>query len=447
MKMYEKYKDSGIPWIGKIPNHWEILRLKYLADISFSNVDKKSKYSEKQVLLCNYVDVYYNNFITKDISFLKATATQTEIDNFKIYKGDILVTKDSESIDDIAVPAIVKDELQNVLCGYHLALVRGKKINNRYLFWLFKSNRYNTHFKLAANGVTRFGLSQSVFNDSYTVVPTDSEQTVIADFLDRKTEEIKRLIKKKEDLIKFYEEEKIALINSSVTKGLDHHVRMKSSNIEWLGDIPEHWEMKRLKYLVSKVGSGVTPKGGATVYKLDGVPFLRSQNVHFDGLRLDAVAYISKDMHEKMKNSRVVKNDVLLNITGASIGRCYYFDSSLGEANVNQHVCIIRPENIINSKYLYFILRSKIGQLQIEFEQTGSGREGLNTEALKNFAIPLMELEEQISIVQYIETNCIRIDKVIQKYNEQIELLQEYQSTLISEVVCGKIDIREEIYI
>ena len=196
-----------------------------------------------------------------------------------------------------------------------------------------------------------------------------------------------------------------------------------------------------MKYFITKAGSGVTPRGGASVYLTSGIPLLRSQNVHFDGFSLDDVAYISETIHNEMSNSQVLSGDVLLNITGASIGRCFYVTDELGEANVNQHVCIIRPKNDLFTKFLYFILRSFIGQEQINIEQTGSGREGLNFEALKNFIIPNIEISEQTAIVEYIETETSRINTKSEKTKKLIELLKEYKTALISEVVTGKVKV------
>lgn len=191
------------------------------------------------------------------------------------------------------------------------------------------------------------------------------------------------------------------------------------------------------------MGSGVTPSGGASVYQLSGIPLLRSQNVHFDGLRLDDVAYITEEIHENMSNSQVSDGDVLLNITGASIGRTYFVENWLGEANVNQHVCILRPKENIDTKYLYLLLRSNIGQEQIRQEQTGSGREGLNFEALRNFTIPTMDMKEQQSIVRHIETECARIDAKKAQTKKLIALLTEYRTALISEVVTGKVKVTD----
>lgn len=141
-------------------------------------------------------------------------------------------------------------------------------------------------------------LFQSDINNFRLLLPTIKEQTTIAAFLDRKTAEIDSIIAKKERLIELYEEEKAAVINHAVTKGLDPAAKMKDSGIEWLGKIPEHWKVKKLKHLVCKIGSGVTPKGGASVYQQSGIPLLRSQNIHFDGLRLDDVAYISDEISQ-----------------------------------------------------------------------------------------------------------------------------------------------------
>src|SRR5699024_1098458 len=135
-------------------------------------------------------------------------------------------------------------------------------------------------------------------------------------FLDRKTKAIDALIEKKEQLIERLKEKRQALITRAVTKGFNPSVPMKDSGIEWLGEIPEEWEITKLKWLVSKIGSGKTPRGGSEVYEEEGIPFLRSQNIHFDGLRLDDVVYIDSETHKDMSSTAIKPNDVLLNITG-----------------------------------------------------------------------------------------------------------------------------------
>ncbi|MDM8556970.1 restriction endonuclease subunit S [Desulfococcaceae bacterium HSG7] len=216
---------------------------------------------------------------------------------------------------------------------------------------------------------------------------------------------------------------------------------MKDSCVEWLGEIPGHWDVRKLKFITKKVGSGVTPSGGATVYVDEGIPLLRSQNIHFDRIDLTDVARIPKNIHHNMLNTHVKSGDVLLNITGASLGRCFFVTNLLGEANVNQHVCIVRPNNYIKSKLLNFLLASEIGQHQIWFFQQGGGREGLNFQNLKNFQFPIPPITEQHQIATHIETKTAKIDQAIEKAEKEIILVKEYLQSLIYQIVTGRLAI------
>lgn len=447
MKRYDKYKPSKIPWIGNIPCHWYVKKLRFISDVQFSNVDKKIVEGEQEIKLCNYLDVYNNDFIGKDIDFMISTASLEEIQKFRLKAGDVLATKDSEDPNDIGVPALVKDDFEDVICGYHLAQIRPSKtaLLGMYLFRLLQSDIIRQHFATQANGITRFGLSVSSFKDLQVLLPSLPEQTVIACYLDKKTTQIDDLITKKQRLIELLKEERAAIINQVVTKGINPHVKMKDLGIEWLGEIPKHWEVKKLKYIIEKIGSGVTPKGGASVYKQEGIPLLRSQNVHFDGLRLDDVAFISEEIHTEMIGSRVLAGDVLLNITGASIGRCCVVPADIKEANVNQHVCILRPAKTIDSHFLCNYLTSEKGQIQIFSSEKGISREGLNYEQTKSFIVPIPPKTEQHEIINYIANENKIFGKTISKIQREIELLQEYRTALISEVVIGKIDVLDEV--
>ena len=445
MNRYDKYKPSGIDWIGDIPNSWSITKLKYATSSNPSNVDKKSKVGEELVKLCNYVDVYKNEFITNEINFMEATAPADQISKFSIRRGDVIITKDSESAEDIGVPAYVTDNMESVVCGYHLTHIKPIKINGEYLFRQFQCGFMQSYLEISANGVTRYGIGTDKINSAIILMPPLIEQHLIAEYLSVKCDYIDAIIVNKEKLIKLYIAKRQAAINTAITLGVEQGVEMKNSNVSYIGNIPIHWQVKRLKFSISKVGSGVTPKGGASVYVNHGIPLLRSQNIYIDGLRMNDVAFISEEIDESMSNSRVLEGDVLLNITGGSIGRCYYADDSLGRANVNQHVCIIRPiQRKIITKYLYYILRSDVGQEQIDMLQTGANREGLNFEQIKNFMIPLpKDVDEQMQIVENIDSQCTSIDKLVSKLNRQIDLYKEYKTSLIANVVTGKIKITE----
>ena len=222
-------------------------------------------------------------------------------------------------------------------------------------------------------------------------------------------------------------------------RGLDPTAPLKPSGLDWLGDIPAHWEVWKLKYVVEKIGSGITPRGGAESYQSEGVPLFRSQNIHFDGLRMDDIVYVDAETHESMSNSKVFEGDVLINITGASIGRCFYIESLQGEANVNQHVCIVRPAPKIETKFLYFSLRSDVGQQQIDLSQSGSGREGLNFESLGNFSIVIPPLSEQLAIIQRLEMADNRSTELLNEIRNSIERLKERRAAVITAAVTGQI--------
>jgi type I restriction enzyme S subunit len=283
-------------------------------------------------------------------------------------------------------------------------------------------------------------LKQEFINDVYTLIPKLEEQTAIASFLDRKTAQIDQAIGIKEKQIELLKERRQILIHRAVTRGLNPNVKLKESAVEWIGEIPEHWEVKKIKYITTKIGSGVTPPGGGTTYLDSGIPLLRSQNVLFGKIELEGVAYISKKTHDSMSNSQVREGDVLLNITGGSIGRCHFVDFDF-PLNVNQHVCIVRPSLEITTVYLNSLLASEVGQGQIWFFQQGGGREGLNFQAIKNFIIPLPPQAEQSKISDYIETTTSKFHTAISLKELEIEKLKEYKASLVDAAVTGKIKV------
>lgn len=183
--------------------------------------------------------------------------------------------------------------------------------------------------------------------------------------------------------------------------------------------------MLRIKDYTTKVGSGVTPRGGAETYLDEGIPLFRSQNVTNDGFLMDDIAFISEEVDESMKGTRVKPGDVLLNITGASIGRCYYTSDDFECGNVNQHVCIIRPKkNKVKSEYLHYCIISDMGQQQIDLTQTGANREGLAVEDIKGFTFNIPFLSEQQRIVDYL-------DEKLAKISSRIEVLERQQNAYL----------------
>ncbi len=195
------------------------------------------------------------------------------------------------------------------------------------------------------------------------------------------------------------------------------------------------WPVARIKDHVSKIGSGVTPSGGAASYLDAGVPLLRSQNVHFDGLRLDDVAFIAAETHDEMSGTKLKARDVLLNITGASIGRCAFVPDSFGEGNVNQHVCIIRPTARLDHRFLTYCLSAHWGQDQVFSSFTGASRQGLGQRDLGAIQVPLPPLPQQQRIAAYLDASCAAIDAAVAAKRRQLETLNDLRSSIICRAV------------
>ena len=439
MEPYETYKDSGIEWIGEIPVGWEVKKLKYVLTEHSGNGfpdkeqgNKNSSIPFYKVSDINGKDIYINtsnNYVESEVA---------KKHNWNIVpKHSIITAKIGEALRKNHR----KISLVDCIIDNNCIALEAKTIDYKFNYYLLSL----IDFSWFVNPGAVPSLSVDKFKSFIAPIPNTDEQTAIANYLDRKTAEIDALIAQKERLLELYEEEKTAIINHAVTKGIDPNAELKDSGVEWIGEILVGWEIKKLKHGVSKVGSGVTPRGGASTYQLSGIPLLRSQNIHVDGIKMDDVAYIDEKIHDSMSNSKVQTGDVLLNITGASIGRCFYVDENFDyhqrQANVNQHVCIIRPNDKIKTAYLYFVFRSDLGKTQINVEQTGSGREGLNFEALNNFIIPYFSVEEQTAIVNYLDRKTAEINAKIARTQRIIELQKEYRTTLISEVVTGKIKV------
>ncbi len=293
-------------------------------------------------------------------------------------------------------------------------------------------------------GATRQRVNLQSTSERQILLPPLDEQRLIVRFLDWHGAHTAKLVRAKKRIIALLNEQKQAIIHRAVTSGLDPNAKLKPSGIPWLGDVPEGWEVKRLRRLATKFGSGVTPKGGATGYTADGVMFLRSQNIHFDGLRLRDVARIPRATHEAMKGTQVQACDVLLNITGASIGRACAVPVSFAEdANVNQHVCIIRVNrDEVVPEFLAAVISTRVMQREIRFEQNGASREGLTLDAIKSFAIPLPPLSDQRQILDSIKLDASQWDAVAVRFEREITLIQEFSTRLIADVVTGKLDAR-----
>ena len=430
--MERQYKDSGIEWIGRIPEGWKMLPLAvFFAENSKPNSDLGS---------VNALQFKYGEIIQKPRNGKDLTEKDCELlEKYTVVAPDDIVVNGLNLNYDLKSLRIAKVRERGIITSAYIVLRPRNGTNASYYNYYLKALDFQKIFHGMGVGI-RLTLSYNELRPMLLPVPSTGEQQRIASYLDKKCGEIDELIALQEKMIAQLTEYKQAVITEAVTKGLDPNAKLVPSGIEWIGDVPEGWKVVKLSLLTSKIGSGSTPTGGASVYVNEGVKFLRSQNVHFEGLDLSDVAHISEEIDEEMKGTRVKAGDVLLNITGGSIGRCYYVDSTLGRANVNQHVSIIRPSKI-ETFYLKYYLQSFAGQNQVSLLQTGGNREGLSAAALGNFKILLPPLPEQDSIASYLDTKCSEIDTLITLKRQKIESLNAYKKSVIYEAVTGKITI------
>ena len=438
-RRYPDYRDSGVEWLGEIPAHWEVRRLKTLASIRPSNVDKKSKEGEVPVRLCNYVDVYYNDFITAELEFMSATATPEQARRFQLRAGDVLITKDSESWNDIAVSTFVPEDLPEVLCGYHLAQIQpGPDLDGRFLARQFSAIGPRDQFYVAANGITRFGLGGAAIRTGLFAVAPLEEQRVIVAFVNRETAKIDALVEKQERLIELLQEKRTALITRAVTRGLDPNVPMKDSGVKWLDQVPAHWEVKKVTWLFT-IGSGTTPRSEQTAYYGGEIPWITTSE-----LRESVVTASEKNVTtEALRHYSSLKlhpeGSVAVAMYGATIGRL----GILGlPATVNQACCVFsHPRNANLAYWFYWMQMRRPHLVALGY---GGGQANLSQELLRSIRAPIPPLSEQERIVEYLDVETARISSVIAKVQKAIRLLEEHRTALISAAVTGKIDVRKD---
>jgi type I restriction enzyme S subunit len=428
IRRYETYKDSGVEWIGEIPDGWDVKKLKYVAEICA----EKPEDGARKVALEN-IESMSGHFIDTDTVF--------EGKGVAFKQGDILYGKLRPYLAKVWVT-----EFDGAAVGDFFVIKSLKHCKSSYL----KYRLLSAEFTNIANGST-FGskmprVDREFISDLPFAIPPLSEQTTISSFLDHKTAEIDQLIASKEKLIALYEEEKTAIINHTVIKGLDPKVKTKPSGIEWLGDIPEHWEVKRLKRLCTIISKGTTPSTiGREILPSGDIRFIKAENVVNNAVVAEPDNFIDKKTNEIISRSQLEESDILFVIAGATIGKVAILTENFCPANTNQAVSFVRLADKNNVLFVWYWLQSDFIKKVLWLDAVQSAQPNLSMENLGNFYVPFPSAIEQSAIVTHIETECLRLDTIIDKFNKQIELFKEYRVTLISEVVTGKIDVRDEV--
>ena len=446
LQPYPAYKSSGTDWPDKTPEHWELQRLRATVASHTTGTWGLDPDGVNDLPCIRVADFDRGRLRVRADNPTLRSIKPTDRPKRTLQQGNLLLEKSGGGEKQPVGNIVLYDhQLVAVTSNFIERLTLQHDHNPAFFVYL--------HSALYAKGVNIRSIKQTTGIQNLDVssylsetvgAPDLSEQNAIVRYLDHADELINRYIGAKERLIALMREQRQAVIHQAVTRGLDPDVHTKPGEIPWLENIPKHWDVRRLGQLATKFGSGVTPRGGAAVYRDTGVPFLRSQNVHFDGLRLDDVVRIPPNLHESMSASHVQPHDVLLNITGASIGRVCSVPHDLGQGNVNQHVCIIRPnQERLLSRFLVAFLSTSGAQNDIRTEQTGASREGLTLQSIRDFRIPLPRISEQTRIVHSIDEATNDVYRAIASTSRQIDLANEYRTRLIADVVTGQIDVRD----
>ena len=444
---YAAYKPSGVEWLGEVPEHWEAKRLKYNSSIN----DEALPETTDPGFELEYVDIgsvdSIQGITTKEaLLFEDAPSRARRI----VRDGDTIVSTVRTYLK--AVAPIEKPE-ENLIVSTGFAVVRPRKLFPAFLAYCLRSSYFIETVVSRSTGVSYPAINPSEISRIEIPVPTIEEQQTIARFLDAQTAKLDTLVAKKRELIDKLKEKRSALIARTVTRGLppdaaqaaglEPHPAMKDSGVEWLREVPAHWDENRLGFLCKKIGSGKTPLGGAETYVDEGIVFIRSQNVYDDGLALEDVVYISEEVDADMRVSRIKSGDILLNVTGASIGRSCIVPDDFPAGNVNQHVCIIRLRNLAQSHFVSWVMKAPFIKSQIDAIQSGAAREGLNFDQISKFAFALPSHTEQQAIAAYLDRETAYIDQLIAKVEAALSRLTEYRQALVTAAVTGKIDVRD----
>ncbi len=444
LKPYPTYKDSGVPWLGEMPAHWEMRRLRNTSEMRVSNIDKHTKDEEQPIRLCNYVDVYKNDRIRSGMAFMRATATTDEIERFRLRSGDVLITKDSEAWNDIGVPALVEDTQDDIVSGYHLALLRPflERVDGGYLFRALQSTAVAYQFHVEANGVTRYGLSHSAIKSVWLPLPSLPEQAAIVRYLDHADRRIQRYIRAKQKLVTLLEEQKQAIIHQAVTGQTDVRTGLpypayKPSGVEWLGEVPEHWDVRRVKLAAQVLRGKFThrPRNDPSLY--DGpYPFIQTGEV----ARAErAITSYRQTLNERgLAVSRTFPAGTLVMTIAANIGDVAVLDF---EACFPDSVVGFVPRNGVERDFLYYMFQAMKPELICEAPVNTQGN--LNVDRIGSRGIALPHFSEQTAIVSFLDSATADFDAAATSAQRETSLLREYRTRLIADVVTGKLDVRE----
>lgn len=430
---YPTYKDSGVEWLGAIPEHWEVNKLK---NVAFINLDTLNEDIQPDYLL-TYIDI---GNVTSDGSILETQEFQFKQApsraRRKVKNGDTIISTVRTYLRAIS---LIKDPPENLIVSTGFAVLSPRaEIDSRFLFRFVQSSEFVEKVVAHSEGVGYPAINPSKLACLPIWLPTLPEQQKIAEFLDQETSKIDKLITKKERLIELLKEKRTALISHAVTKGLNPDVPMKDSGVEWLGEIPEHWENWKISHAFQKIGSGTTPSTNRYDYYDGDVPWINTSELRENIITDTSVKITNKALLDNSVLNLYSPGTLLIAMYGATIGRLGILGIT---ACTNQACCALANPILLDTKFVFYWLWMRRNELIIL--SSGGGQPNINQEKIRSIKIPAPPLPEQQKIAQFLDRETSKIDNLITKTSTSIDHLKEYRTALISAAVTGKIDVRE----
>ena len=428
------YKNSGIEWIGSIPSNWKLDKIKYMANL-YGRIGWQGLTSEE------YIDE--GPFLVTGVDFCKGRIDWNncvhisekrweQADKIQIKNEDLLITKDGT----VGKVAIVSDLNGKASLNSGVLLIDLKDKNSKkYLYWVLCSDVFWTWFNYKNSGnSTILHLYQKDFNEFIYTIPELKEQKLIANFLDQKGSEINAIIEKIENQINLLKNYKKSLITETVTKGLNKNVSMKDSGIEWIGEIPEEWDVSKIKYSLILMGSGSTPDSSNPLNYDGEINWIQSGDLYGKSYITETEKTITKyALHGNKSLKRYIAPFVVVAMYGASVGNIAL---SQIDSYTNQACCVMKGDNSLDNKYLYyFLIANKHEMLMLAI---GGTQPNISQQLIKNLTIIIPKFNDQLEIVEFLDKKCSEIDSVISKKERQLDLIKGHRKSLIYEYVTGK---------
>ena len=428
---YPEYKDSGVAWLGEVPQHWDIAKFRHCFHESTEKIEND--------VIGEMLSVSgYRGIEIKEYDDENRRRTDDDLVGYRIVRpGQLVVNTMWLNYAGLGVSAY-EGHVSPAYRGYWI----GERLNKRFVHHLMRSSLYVKGYTKFLTGIRPNSLQMS--RDDLMVfpvlIPSQQEQAAVAAFLDRETEKIDALVAEQEKLIALLKEKRQAVISHAVTKGLNPAAPMKDSGIEWLGEVPVHWDVRRVKSVTTFTTSG--PRGWSENVGEEGHLFVQSGDLN-DSLQVEfgAAKRVMVEDAAEASRTRLFDGDVVVCITGAKTGNVAVCASIPEPAYVNQHLCLIRPNQVVLPIFLGVSLKSRVGQTHFELSQYGL-KQGLSLENVREAPVPLPPLAEQSAIAAFLDTETTKLDILTAEAQRGIELLKERRSALISAAVTGKIDVR-----